>query len=94
MLIPNEGHDLISTKIRLFQYYNYCHRGKKYLMKMFDKSVKKNCHLSMSQHLDKKIHKGYNTTEEHPWGFSNLSIPKGHLASKKLSFVYHLSNHR
>lgn len=35
-------------------------------------SLKKVCHLSMSQHLDKKIHKGYSTIQKDPWGFSNL----------------------
>lgn len=42
-------------------------------MKTLDKSVKKLCYLSMSQHLGRKIHKGHNAMEAHPWKFSDLT---------------------
>lgn len=54
-------------------------------MKMFDKSVaggREERSLSPSSpHLDKKIHKGYNTIEEYSWGFSNLKHIQRTLAS-------------
>lgn len=71
VLIPHEEHDLGSTKSRSFQYCSYCHRRESTWRRCL-LSLKKVCHLSMSQHLDKKIHTGYSTIQKDPWGFSNL----------------------
>lgn len=45
---------------------------KKYLMMIFDKFVLKKTVIFHWVNIFKKIHKGSNTTEGHPRGFSNL----------------------
>lgn len=95
VVIPNEQHDLISTKTRPFQYCSYCHRGKStwwICLSLWGKKPVSSYNESIPWQEDSQ-------RLQHDWGASlgilkSKAYPKNTVPLKKLFVVYHLSNHR